>query len=217
MICLNSVEAAKSMAGQLIPTTHILFVVVLVLVFLVLLLAPRFLKKTATSTQARKAKKLVEFFRSSSDERARLAALSELGWINDEIAKSELLVALRDRSLAVRESAVHVLGAKGKDAVRRLREAEAWLRTGIAPNSVAYWSTLGEELAKNQQILRDYILPGLIAASRDTDARVREAALSALKGIGTREASSSANPAKESTAPPPAHFSAYYPKLAKPG
>jgi hypothetical protein len=198
-------------------TTNIVFVALLIVVSVLLLLIPLFLKKTATSTRAQKAKKLVEFFRTSSDERARLAALSELGWIDNEIAKSELLVALRDRNLTIRESAVHVLGAKGKDAVRRLREAEALVRTGIAPASAAYWATLVEELTKNQQILRDYILPGLIAASRDTDARVREAALSALKGIGTREASSSVNPGKESIVAEAAQFSAYYPKQAKPG
>lgn len=110
---------------------------------------------------------------------------------------------------------VEVLGAKGVDATRRLKSAEALLRSGLAPASAAYWRKLEEELDQNTASLRDYILPGLIIASRDPDSRVRNAAVAKLGAIGTREATSFAD-SKDPAASEQAQFSAYYPMEAKP-
>lgn len=185
---------------------------------------------------------IITSLRKSSNDTLRVAAIGELGAIDagasetgppmwrmmatsrhsglkhakyQMLARTALLAELRDPSQLVRLSVVEAFGRVASTAVRRLRSAEALARTGAAPASIAYHIRLAYDLIEPEYSLRNYIIPALVAASKDADPRVRGSAIEALKRIGTPEAAS----ALATVSDPghvPADVAAYYPKQVQP-
>jgi hypothetical protein len=158
----------------------------------------------------------MEILRHSTNERLKLAAVAELALFEDRFACAALSFASRDRSAVVGEAAIRALERKGMAAAERLREAQREAARGAAPASIAYFLKLLHDLTQPEKTLRNYILPGLIAALKDQDARIRDAAIAALQAVGTPEALLAARVARRTLAPAGLQVSAYYPKEIEP-
>src|SRR5262249_37857146 len=132
-----------------------------------------------------------------------------------KLARSAVIVALNDRHPAVRAAAIESLRNRGRSEATRLQMAQRQARSGAAPASLGYYIKLNKDLIEPERTLRNYILPGLIAAAKDLDPRIRDAAIAALQDIGTPESLAAINAAVRSTRSEQIECSAFYPKSVR--
>ncbi len=161
-----------------------------------------------------RAERIIDFLQHTKDDNLRLAALKELGQLDVDIALARLTEALQDSSPAIREAALRIFVAAGRDAVLKLEE----IRTAaqVTVNSLGYYLELIRQSNLFRRKIDNYVVPGLIAVLNEADGDVREAALAALRELGTPVALAAIEQTTAARMPGPTQVSAYFPRELSP-